>query len=615
MAHGPVSYDLDRLESLRFMPFNNNDFTGNTYDLDPDQHFYSLPECNYYVEDQLNVLLSKRDPLFSLLHLNIRSLNQNLQKLTSLLSMINNTFSCIGITETWLQHNNTDYVNIEGYNFIHQCRKEKNGGGIGLYVKNNLEFKRKSYLDFSDPEILECLFIEVERPNENNIIIGVTYRPPGTRINESLQKLNEILDRISKEGKPCYLMGDFNIDLLKYNTHTITNDFLDQMFSNTFSPLITRPTRITSHTATLIDNIFTNNVSLDTNNGLLFTDISDHLPVFTLVYHDTNILPEHLSKIKITRRQINNLNKAKFKTELNSIDWFELYKHTDPDKAYEYFLSTYNKAYEQCFPFETLSRKKSQFLSKPWISKGLQNSIKLKNKLYKKYLKKPNPFNENKYKNYKNKLNHSLKLSKKNYYQNKLETIKTDLKAVWKLLNEVINRRKTTSKLPNTFMHNNEEITNPMDIANKFCEYFTNVGPNLAKKIPNSNINHRCYLKDKFQKSVYFNPVTKKELEDMAVMFKSGKAPGFDNVTTNDVKSNIKHLSEPLAHVINLSISTGSVPKNLKIARVIPIYKSDNPSLFSNYRPISILPIFSKFLEKVIFRRLTNFTDKHSILF
>ena len=99
------------------------------------------------------------------------------------------------------------------------------------------------------------------------------------------------------------------------------------------------------------------------------------------------------------------------------------------------------------------------------------------------------------------------------------------------------------------------------------------------------------------------------------IEFKTGKASGFDGVNIADIKSNIETLAKPLSHVINLSISTGIVPNNVKLAKVIPIYKSDCHCKFSNYRPISILPVFSKVFEKVIYDRLIYFIDKHSILY
>ena len=94
-----------------------------------------------------------------------------------------------------------------------------------------------------------------------------------------MSKVSELLAKISKEPKSCYLLGDFNFDLLKYQQHSSTSKFLDCMFSHSFLPLISQPTRITSHTATLIDKIFTNHLPHAAINGIFFADISDHLPI------------------------------------------------------------------------------------------------------------------------------------------------------------------------------------------------------------------------------------------------------------------------------------------------------------------------------------------------
>ena len=84
------------------------------------------------------------------------------------------------------------------------------------------------------------------------------------------------------ENKICYLLGDYNINILNYSSHVHTAQFVDMMSSSGFMPLITRPTRVTATSATLIDNIFTNNL-MDISHslqGLFITDVSDHFPIF-----------------------------------------------------------------------------------------------------------------------------------------------------------------------------------------------------------------------------------------------------------------------------------------------------------------------------------------------
>ena len=92
--------------------------------------------------------------------------------------------------------------------------------------------------------------------------------------------LSKIFESIETENKYCYLLGDFNVNLLNAEKHPPTNDFCDNMFPNYHVLLITKPTRIPSDSSTLIDNIFTNKFDSDHFHGILITDISDHYPIF-----------------------------------------------------------------------------------------------------------------------------------------------------------------------------------------------------------------------------------------------------------------------------------------------------------------------------------------------
>ena len=115
--------------------------------------------------------------------------------------------------------------------------------------------------------------------------------------------------------------------------------------------------------------------------------------------------------------------------------------------------------------------------------------------------------------------------------------------------------------------------------------------------------------------SIFINPVTDKEIIEVSSHFKSGKVTGFDKVNMNLVKTSISAIAQPLSYLINLSISTRIVPDNIKLAKILPVYKNESHSSFTKYQPISILPAFSKFFEKVMFERLVNFLNKLKILY
>ena len=130
---------------------------------------------------------------------------------------------------------------------------------------------------------MESLFIEIVRSNTKNIAFEVIYRPPNTNVDAFVSKQYEIVQKLSRENKLCYIMVDSNLNLLNHGDHFATGEFMDGLYSSTFFLLITLLSRITSHSATLIDNIFMNH---PTHNylraGLLLSDVSDHLPVFSI---------------------------------------------------------------------------------------------------------------------------------------------------------------------------------------------------------------------------------------------------------------------------------------------------------------------------------------------
>ena len=132
------------------------------------------------------------------------------------------------------------------------------------------------------------------------------------------------------------------------------------------------------------------------------------------------------------------------------------------------------------------------------------------------FLQNPNEKTEFKYKKYKNKLNHIIKIAKKNYYEEQLIKHKHDARNTWKTLNEIMNRSRVNKGLPNEFVGSNpsETIKDPHKIANKFNEYFVNIGPELAKTITTTDEgkSFKKYLSSNYKNSMFLKPITKNEI-------------------------------------------------------------------------------------------------------
>ena len=165
-------------------------------------------------------------------------------------------FDQIGITET-KQQVDKDFlvnVNITGYHMYTQPSKS-NAGGVAIYIKNNLDhFIRDDLCKLDD--CFEAVWIEIKNSKGENSLCGYIYQHPNTDVTNLMQYLEATFSLIDKKKYNIFLMGDFNIDLLQYESHSSTNDFLKTMISNSFLPYILQPTRVTDHSSTVINIIF-----------------------------------------------------------------------------------------------------------------------------------------------------------------------------------------------------------------------------------------------------------------------------------------------------------------------------------------------------------------------
>ena len=341
-----------------FIPFelNDKDHSSLLCDPDPDLHYFNSfnqvkANSNYYTETSFKEHVTKctdAKDMFSMCHLNIRSVSKNLSSFENYLETIQYNFTMIGLTETWLNDTNYDLYGLQGYNFVEQHRSSL-GGGVALCVMKHFNYIERPDLALYDNDI-ESIFIEVNKDKlhlEKNIIIGVLYRPPGNDIRTFNEKLESILQKIRRENKISYILGDFNINLLNNDYHQPTGEFFYLMSSNSFLPLITRPTRVTANSATLIDNIFTNHFdcSLQSSEGIFVTDITDHYPVF----HINHQIFASETEIYMERRLYNQRNKQAFLQVLQETDWSDIFNIPGTQSCFNTFhgklVSLLNKSF------------------------------------------------------------------------------------------------------------------------------------------------------------------------------------------------------------------------------------------------------------------------------
>ena len=290
--------------------------------------------------------------------------------------------------------------------------------------------------------------------------------------------------------------------------------------------------------------------------------------------------------------------------------WGNIY-YLSTQEAYTYFQTLIDYYFKESFIKQAVTiTYRNRY---PWMTNSLRTKITEKNKLGLQALKKPNNKELNKtYKTCRNEIISELRNTEIKYYSNELELHKNDLSKSWKILRLIIGKDSTNSKRKLTFNINNTLVTDSEVIANEFNNFFVSIGPTLASNITCSK-DPLTYVNGIANSIVVPNVICM----DVRTVISSLKnsSPGFDGIPSFVANQCIDNFIEPLTYIINMSFMEGVFPSELKLAKVVPIFKSGDSTKMSNYRPISILSFFSKIFEKLMYNIVNNFLYKNDIIY
>ena len=368
---------------------------------------------------------------------------------------------------------------------------------------------------------IETYWTEIIIDKQPNRLVGVVYRHPSKRDDKkSIELLNESLSKINRENKKVFLAGDFNFDLLKHATNPNIGNFLQMMLNNGYQPCITEPTRIINgNKPSLIDNIFSNSVEACIS-GNIFDKITDHLPSFVIVENVKN----KPKRSTIKRRNMKNSDELKYQADLLLL-LRELLGNSDlqnAETAYDFFHKKYCGIINKHYPIEILTRKQQELECKPWITKGILTSTRVKAKLFRIFKKTQNPQDYAKYKFYRDTINSLLRKSKKQYHKQYFLEHANNLKKTWKGINNLLNRQDN-AKVSDIFLNiNGKLLTDQKLVVDKMNQYFINVADNLAKKIPKPNTKFQDFLRNPNIHSLYLTEIAPHEIKRNLSSNKSG---------------------------------------------------------------------------------------------
>lgn len=591
-------------------------------DIDPDlNHQLSTKPVQYFLPSDFNKQLGATDAdinKFSILHINAQSLNNKIDDVINLIDELSVTFSIITVSETWANEANEAQLCIPNYDYCGKPRIGQRGGGVAIYVRHGLNYDCRNDLDIYNNDDFEFLAIQLhdrngQKKNTRKNIVTI-YRPPGKCIEDFIHSYTKLLDKLSQDNCENIITGDFNINLLNYMKHHYTENFLNLATQYHLYPTINRPTRFGDSSASLIDNIFIDTLEDEYEAGLIISDLSDHLPIFFVSCRDCKYGNQYDDSKKV--RDLSNSAMQNFSLELAKIDWGTIQNSSDVDAFYDEFLNIFGSLYDKCFPPKVIARKPVAKCRKPWITSAIAKSIKRKNKLHKAWLRTRNDETKIKYKVYKNKLTHILRCSKSRYYIDKFTDAKHDMRKTWGIVNKLVNRAGNSNGKIKEILDKDRPCSDKTKIAHLFNEYFISLGSNLASKFDAASINYDETMASnlKVSDSLFLAPTDDTEILGIIRSLKPDKSPGFDEFSPRVIKAVMTQIARPLTDLFNLSINQGVFPSKMKMAKVCPVFKAGDKRLTSNYRPISVLPVFSKILERLLYSRLMHFLESHNIL-
>ena len=596
----------------------------------------SLINCNYKKPN--NVVFPKNTEL-NVLSLNIRSLHRNLAVIADNIKDYQK-YDVVCFNETNCNFDNLangiDDLEIEGFHppiFQAPARSTCRGGGLATYINKRLCTVDDIELLCNIPEPSpdgEFLFLKIKQCKNVNktVIIGNVYRSPSRKPNKFNELFGSVLQKLGRHNKKhIIIVGDFNVDLIKYEHDINAQDLIELATNHGYTQVISRPTRVTDHSATLIDHIYTNKINNMVNSSVVTVDLSDHLATLVTISLDGSYdnMQRPTNRRNDTEqceyRLFNEANDEKFRQLISEENWESL-DGLEAQSQYDAFVAIYSKHYDSAYPVNSkrIRRKNERIKPKPWIFPWMEEACARKNRLYHTFIKNPTIINKVKYNKMKKIVDKHIKLAKNKYYKKYFEQYSDNSKKQWQLINSLLNRNKKKCGIPNLQDGSGNVINTPLAVAEKFNDYFSNIASNLKAEINCGPINtpydcqHLRTQSAPVPNSMYVRPVEGGEIFDIIKNLKN-KATLDTKISALKLASLDIKFIQTLARVVTTSFEQGIFPQSLKLARVVPVHKGGSKSEVSNYRPISLLTSFSKIYEKIMHNRIVDFMNSNNSLY
>ena len=615
----------------------------NVLDDQDDENSIKISDSHYVTLDEMPSYTQSYVKGFSVMSINIQSIGSDgkFDSLKCILSDLESKgiiFSAICIQESWVckprgndkENDILKLFELPGYSMTPLYATCSTHGGLITYVREEYTI---SNLDlYSSSKIWEGQFLKISGGSlDKPLTLCNLYKPPlqnnnNSNIQHFLSEFSPVLNTVVKSNTDVITAGDLNIDLLKVKERSKYSDYLDLHLVNGLLPQVNIPTRFSRKNATLLDHIFSkfkkDPSNRNSKSGILFTKLSDHLPTF--LFYKTTTVKKHYHPKFVLKQTIDDKAIQNFKDALQNSQILDLIDQSEtacPDKNYSTFENVLLDLKEKHLPTKKVKYNKYKHKDSPWITQGILQSIKFRDDMYKQL--KCTPHNDPTYLVLKQNLNVYNCILRKNirnakilYYNDLFTKFKDDIKKTWDTIKTVMHKKKNKKHIPECLIIDGSEITDKITIAEKFNDFFVNIGPKLAANIKTADKKEfSSYLTQKIQHRFVFKPLAVGDISKIISKFESKTSTGHDNLSMKIFKIIYPSVLDSLTCIINQSLSRGIFPSSLKVAKVIPLFKKGDEKVLDNYRPISLLPVISKVFEKCVFNQLYDYFQKYKLFY
>jgi hypothetical protein len=463
--------------------------------------------------------------------------------------------------------------------------------------------------DLKKEKLFEFCAIEFKIKNVKYLIGGV-YRTPSHDYTTFLNSLDVLLNIIAGRANEIILAGDFNIDIL---TDTIQKQRLLNVFkSYGMVHTVNIPTRVTHSTATAIDNIFISNHVHNYEVESFVTALSDHDGQLLSLNIDSKKINNNLKILTTKIRRFEPRKMVQFTQDIGVTNWSSVY-FSSVEEKFSNFSKTFCLFFEKHFPVvnRRIYERKNE-----WIDDDVRAKRKT---LIDKYIKAKllgSEKGEHDLKMFKREYKTFLNARKKEHYNSKLKKSACLIKATWKIINNETKGNINFNSKNIVIKHNGILLSEPQTVANVFNEHFTQWTGISSSLVDGCGLTGESNNKmdSPFDELSRFTQVEENDVLKIIDDLKNKFSTGYDDIPITLIKASKHILIKPLTHLINSSFITGEFPSQLKISKVVPVFKKGDRTDITNYRPIALQSVISKIFEKSVLGKLMDHFSRNNLL-